>query len=202
MRTILLLALAAGGAFVAGWFSVERDGDRTRIEINKSEIRSDARQAIDRGRELLDRREREQRAREHGGYDAANGWPPAGPNPPGTAPPADSRMNQATYPEYYPNGPYAGPSANVPANYVQSSGFPANGPSGQPAYPAGPSPNGNFPNNQYPVHSNQAPHHPGGNYAPGDYRAGGTINGGTTSGGPVDPRWSGAAGPPPWERNR
>lgn len=60
MRTLLLLGLAIGGAFMAGWFTIERDGDRTRIEINKSEIRSDTRQAIDKGRDYLDKREQEQ----------------------------------------------------------------------------------------------------------------------------------------------
>ncbi|MEM9367461.1 MAG: hypothetical protein AAGD07_15830 [Planctomycetota bacterium] len=59
MRTLLLLGLAIGGAFMAGWFTIERDGDRTRIEINKSEIRSDTRQAIDKGRDYLDQREQQ-----------------------------------------------------------------------------------------------------------------------------------------------
>ena len=42
---------------MAGWFKVNRDGDRTTIEINRSEIRQDARKAIDRGRELLQEHE-------------------------------------------------------------------------------------------------------------------------------------------------
>lgn len=77
MRTLLLIGLALGGAFMAGWFTIERDGDRTRIEINKTEVRSDARQAIDRGRELLEQRER--LAREN--QSQPGGWPPAGANP-------------------------------------------------------------------------------------------------------------------------
>ena len=43
---------------MAGWFKVNRDGERTTIEINRNEIRSDAKQAIERGREFLDNHER------------------------------------------------------------------------------------------------------------------------------------------------
>ncbi|MCM2372818.1 hypothetical protein [Aporhodopirellula aestuarii] len=80
MRTLLLIGLAIGGAFMAGWFTIERDGDKTRIEINKTEIRNDTRQAIDKGRDLLDQREQERLAREQqqqSGYPAEQGnWPP------------------------------------------------------------------------------------------------------------------------------
>lgn len=54
MRNLFLLAIALLAAFMAGWFTVDREGDRTRIEIDGGEIRSDTREAIDRGRELLD----------------------------------------------------------------------------------------------------------------------------------------------------
>ena len=82
MRTIILLALAVGGAFAAGWFTIERDGDRTRIEINKTEIRNDTRQAIDKGRDILDQREQERLANQQqqqapAGYAPNQGnWPP------------------------------------------------------------------------------------------------------------------------------
>lgn len=55
MRNLLVLGILTVGAFMAGWFTINRDGDRTTIEINKGEIREDARKAIDRGRELLER---------------------------------------------------------------------------------------------------------------------------------------------------
>ena len=57
MRNLFFLVLVLIGAFMAGWFTIDREGDRTLIEINRSEIRNDARQVIDRGRELLDRAE-------------------------------------------------------------------------------------------------------------------------------------------------
>ncbi len=55
MRNLFIIALMLGGAFMAGWFTINRDGDRTSIEINRDEIRHDTRHAIDRGRQLLDR---------------------------------------------------------------------------------------------------------------------------------------------------
>lgn len=57
MRTILLLGVVAFAAFTAGWFKINREGDSTTIEINRAEIRSDARRAIDKGRDILDKRE-------------------------------------------------------------------------------------------------------------------------------------------------
>lgn len=56
MRNLLILGMLACGAFFAGWFTIERDGDRTRIEINKSEIKGDLSQLKERGREYLDDR--------------------------------------------------------------------------------------------------------------------------------------------------
>ncbi len=60
MRNLFILVVLLLAAFMAGWFKVQRDGERTMIEINRTEIRSDARQAIDRGREFLDGREGQQ----------------------------------------------------------------------------------------------------------------------------------------------
>ncbi len=48
---------------MAGWFTIDRDGDRTTIQIDKSEIREDARGALEKGREFIDRREEERQAR-------------------------------------------------------------------------------------------------------------------------------------------
>ena len=43
---------------MAGWFKVNRDGERTTIETNRNEIRSDTKEAIEKGREFLDKHER------------------------------------------------------------------------------------------------------------------------------------------------
>lgn len=60
MRTIFILGILLGIAFLAGWFTVDRDTELTTIQINKSEIRVDAEKAIERGREYLERREQSQ----------------------------------------------------------------------------------------------------------------------------------------------
>ena len=57
MRNLLIIAMLLTGAFMAGWFQVQRDGDRTTIEINRQEIRQDTREALDRGREFLRQQE-------------------------------------------------------------------------------------------------------------------------------------------------
>lgn len=59
MRNLFIIAMLLVGAFMAGWFKINRDGDSTTIEINRNEIRSDARNAINRGREYLDRRDQQ-----------------------------------------------------------------------------------------------------------------------------------------------
>lgn len=138
MRTLLLLGLAIGGAFMAGWFTIEREGDRTRIEINKTEIRSDARQAIDKGRDLLDKREQEQLARQQqeANFNAnPNGWPPQ------AAPIQGAGYNGPA--PYNPNGyqqPYAGQTQQGQTQQGQSQfgsqpGYNPNyqAPGGQPA---------------------------------------------------------------------
>lgn len=62
MRTIFILGLLLGIAFLAGWFTIDRDSELTTIQINKSEIREDAEKAIERGREYLERHEQTQSA--------------------------------------------------------------------------------------------------------------------------------------------
>ena len=64
MRTLLLAGILGFAAFAAGWFRIHRDGEHTTIRIDRGEIRSDARRAIDRGREILDQREAEMVARQ------------------------------------------------------------------------------------------------------------------------------------------
>lgn len=133
MRTLLLLGLAIGGAFMAGWFTIEREGDQTRIGINKAEIRSDARQAIDKGRDLLDKREQEALARQQQNANfnnGSNGWPPQ------TAPVQGAAYNAPT--PYNPNGyqqPYAGQAQQGQGQYGGQAGYNPNYqvPGGQPS---------------------------------------------------------------------
>jgi hypothetical protein len=55
MRNIMFIGMLLSAAFMAGWFKIQRDGENTLIQIDRNEIRNDTRQAIDRGREILDR---------------------------------------------------------------------------------------------------------------------------------------------------
>jgi hypothetical protein len=54
LRTIVFFGILAGCAFMAGWFTIQRDEDETTIRFNREEIRADASKAIAKGRELLD----------------------------------------------------------------------------------------------------------------------------------------------------
>lgn len=56
-RNIIVLGMLVGAASMAGWFTINREGDQTSIQFNRDEIRSDAARAIDRGRQYLDQRE-------------------------------------------------------------------------------------------------------------------------------------------------
>ncbi|KAA5540638.1 hypothetical protein FYK55_19785 [Roseiconus nitratireducens] len=52
-RMILVLGCVGAAAFMAGWFTVQRDERETTIRFNREEIRADAAKAIEKGRELL-----------------------------------------------------------------------------------------------------------------------------------------------------
>ena len=69
MRNLLIIGMLLVGAFMAGWFQINREGDRTTIEINRNEIRSDTRKAIDRGRDFLDRRDQQYATPSQPAYD-------------------------------------------------------------------------------------------------------------------------------------
>jgi len=60
MRNLFLLVVIAAAAFAAGWFTICRDDEHTTIRFNRDEIRNDARLAIDRGREILNRQDQGQ----------------------------------------------------------------------------------------------------------------------------------------------
>lgn len=69
MRNLLIIAILIGGAFFAGWFTIERDGDRTRIEINRTEIGDDLSDLKQKGREFLDERRNDRQADDRGLYE-------------------------------------------------------------------------------------------------------------------------------------
>ncbi|TWU04457.1 hypothetical protein [Stieleria varia] len=55
MRTLMILAVLVGVAFMAGWFTINRGDGQTTITINRNEIKNDTRAAITKGREYLNR---------------------------------------------------------------------------------------------------------------------------------------------------
>ncbi|QEF99734.1 hypothetical protein Mal15_38000 [Stieleria maiorica] len=53
-RTLVILGVLAVCAFMAGWFTIQRDENETTIRFNREEIRADTSKAIAKGRELLE----------------------------------------------------------------------------------------------------------------------------------------------------
>lgn len=53
MRTIFVIGLILGSAFMAGWFTVNRDEEGTTIRFDREEIRNDTRAAINKGKDYL-----------------------------------------------------------------------------------------------------------------------------------------------------
>ena len=87
MRNLFIIGMLGIAAFTAGWFKINREGDSTTIEINRAEIRQDARRAIDKGRAILDRRDeqfasQDQEAGQSNFDEQSYGPQPYG-NPPG-----------------------------------------------------------------------------------------------------------------------
>ena len=132
MRNLFVIGIALLAMFLAGWFTIQRDGDRTTIEIDRKEIRDDARVVIDRGREYLREREEERRRR----AEQASEFPPApaaldtyetdpyqySPQqtqqyPPQQVYPQPPYYVQPRYVEQYPPQPYA-PQPQVPSNPI------------------------------------------------------------------------------------
>ncbi|GEM_PF-2641260 len=136
VRSLMVLGILAVVAFMAGWFSINRDGDRTTIEINRDEIRNDAGQAIDRGKEYWEQRRLQQAQQQQGqGAAPANGYSQTSPwgNPPSTYPP-NAYQTQNTYdparPNYPPANQNGAPGYQQPTN---TNGAPAANPWGNPA---------------------------------------------------------------------
>ena len=113
-RNLIFLTMAVGAATMAGWLSIDREGDRTTIQINKAEILGDTRRAIDRSRELLNEREQRLASRESGDFanqDYAQQPYPQQIYPPQTAErqydyPADQYLQQRYATEQYPASQY------------------------------------------------------------------------------------------------
>ena len=137
LRTILILAVLALCAFMAGWFTIDRDEKETTIRFNRDEIRADASKAIARGSEILKGEEQHDNQTapyvppefdnsQYGGgsYETAPyppqysqpGYDPNNYDPSGYAPP-NYAPQQATRPAapWEPSG--QGYSANPPAQY-------------------------------------------------------------------------------------
>lgn len=73
MRNLLILGGLVVAAFMAGWFTIEPDGDKTTIRINRSEIQEDAKHAFDRGRDLLDNKLRDGSSSQYAGQNNTDG---------------------------------------------------------------------------------------------------------------------------------
>ena len=57
MRNLIIIGILGCVAFAAGWFTIDREGDKTTIQFNRAEIRQDTRRVIEKGREILDNRD-------------------------------------------------------------------------------------------------------------------------------------------------
>ncbi|GAA5509981.1 hypothetical protein [Novipirellula caenicola] len=156
MRNIIILAMLVAGASAAGWFQIQRDGEYTRIDINRAEIREDARRAIDKGREILDRRDSQRSDYPDAPSSAGQPYSPnydSGSYPGPTdsyqsqyqdyTPTTGPRYNQAEAPRDYPAydnrqydaGPY--PSTGPAPNYgttPSTSPYPGQSPADYPPY--------------------------------------------------------------------
>jgi hypothetical protein len=157
MRKILFIGGIIGAMFAAGWFQIHREGNETMIKINRDEIRTDAKRAIVKGRELLDRGEQEIERREiqmseqdyvtqRSQYDT-NQYPAPQYNPaqydPSQYPPTHYSPSQ------YPNQQYTNQSYPAPANQPGQYQAPRNESARYPA-PQYRMPDRNY-NSQYPV---------------------------------------------------
>ena len=160
MRNLFIIGMLGVAAFMAGWFKINRDGDSTTIEINRAEIRDDARKAIEKGREVLDRREMADQERIADGQESGYGNPVGPPSQTGYAD-QTGYAGQAGYPDQsgYQNQP-----PQRPSDVYDDRGFGQPAGYGAPAYP--PSYGNGYPQgtNQYPRQSTQYPQQPRPNY--------------------------------------
>ena len=131
-RTVFVLALMAGAAFMAGWFTIDRTDSETTIKFNRDEIRSDASKAIAKGREFLNKTNAQSQGEQNqGGYQQGgqyagqypqqqNGYPP----PPNGYYPTPANYPQTNQPAGYQGQPYPQQPAG---NYGQDASYPPYG---------------------------------------------------------------------------
>ncbi|QDV68460.1 hypothetical protein Poly24_21690 [Rosistilla carotiformis] len=133
MRNIFILGILVVAAFMAGWFTIDRDGEQTTIKINRDEIRQDAKVAIERGKEYLDRQNlvpgdssqanslynTVERAASELRYVKEGGeyGTPSGYQPPAYQPAGAPGQLQYPYPTAAQPQPQAAPSGFNPARY-------------------------------------------------------------------------------------
>lgn len=77
-RTIVILFIVAVCAFMAGWFTIDRNENETTIRFNREEIREDTSAALARGREFLENQEGLQQS--VGGFVEQSGFVPEQPS--------------------------------------------------------------------------------------------------------------------------
>lgn len=140
MRNIFILGVLLVAASAAGWFSIDREDGQTKITINRDEIRNDAKEAISKGKKLLDERKGEFRYTE--GYEQANqsnsSLFPNGSNASGQ-PNSELRYTQQ-------GGQYNAPGGYTPPPYIplnssnQSNSFPRQTQAGETNNQFGPTP--------------------------------------------------------------
>lgn len=75
-RTIVILGVLALCAFMAGWFTIDRNENETTIRFDREEIRADTSAAIAKGRELLNENNAEQTIEESFPQQATRPIPP------------------------------------------------------------------------------------------------------------------------------
>ncbi len=151
MRNIVFIGMLLSAAFMAGWFKIQRDGENTLIEINRSEIRNDARRAIERGREILDR-DQNRNSNSNSNFDGSSQpWGPAQPTSP--------------WPSAQPAAPWTSqpqaPSPQPASQWFRTTSLP---PSSTGAYD---SQNYSIPN--YPPQNDPATNYPSSLYPPASY---------------------------------
>lgn len=58
-RFVMILVVLAGLAFMANWFTINRDEETTTIQIDRQQIRSDLSKAAEKGRNLIEKHRKE-----------------------------------------------------------------------------------------------------------------------------------------------
>jgi hypothetical protein len=141
MRTLFVLGLVLTCAFMAGWFTINRDGGETTIKINRDEIRNDAKTAINKGRDYLDRNgepvnsgqgpQNYQQYPQAGDQFAGQGQ--YGSQPGYNTPQGQYPANQYQPNQYQQGQPVPASWANQPQQTYRQAGYPSQQPANQAA---------------------------------------------------------------------